>query len=74
MIDGSEERNRQLAFELQNSNVCEKHSKEKQKHKGVKKEALEKEGAVDELETTEAARFLKKLELHLYYMVKKVRF
>ena len=29
MIDGSEERNRQLAFELQNWNVCEKRSKEK---------------------------------------------
>ena len=27
MIDGSEERNRQLAFELQNSHVCEKRSK-----------------------------------------------
>ena len=26
MIDGSEKRNRQLAFELQNSYVCEKHS------------------------------------------------
>ena len=26
MIDGSEKRNRQLAFELQNSHVCEKHS------------------------------------------------
>ena len=24
MIDGSEKRNRQLAFELQNSHVCEK--------------------------------------------------
>ena len=24
MIDGSEKRNRQLAFELQNSQVCEK--------------------------------------------------
>ena len=35
---------------------------------------MEKEGAVDELETNEAVRFLKKLELHLYYMVKKVRF
>ena len=28
MIDGSEKRNRQLAFELQNSHVCEKRSKE----------------------------------------------
>ena len=28
MIDGSENRNRQLAFELQNSHVFEKHSKE----------------------------------------------
>ena len=27
MIDGSEKRNRQLAFELQNSHVCEKHGK-----------------------------------------------
>ena len=29
MIDGSEERNRQLAFELQNLHVCEKRSSEK---------------------------------------------
>jgi len=28
MIDGSQTRNRQLAFELQNSHVCEKRSKE----------------------------------------------
>ena len=27
MIDGSEKRNRQLAFEPQNSHVCEKRSK-----------------------------------------------
>ena len=27
MIDGSEKRNRKLAFELQNSHVCEKRSK-----------------------------------------------
>ena len=27
MIDGSEKRNGQLAFELQNSHVCEKRSK-----------------------------------------------
>ena len=27
MIDGSEKRNRQLAFELQNSHVCEKRTK-----------------------------------------------
>jgi len=27
MIDGSEKHNRQLAFELQNSHVCEKRSK-----------------------------------------------
>ena len=27
MTDGSEKRNRQLAFELQNSQVCEKRSK-----------------------------------------------
>ena len=26
MIDGTEKRNRQLALELQNSHVCEKHS------------------------------------------------
>ena len=26
MIDGSEKRNRQLAFDLQNSHVCEKRS------------------------------------------------
>ena len=26
MIDGSEKRNRQVAFELQNSHVCEKRS------------------------------------------------
>ena len=26
MIDGSQKRNRQLAFELQNSHVCEKRS------------------------------------------------
>ena len=29
MIDGSEKHNRQLAFELQNSHVCEKHSNER---------------------------------------------
>ena len=29
MIDGSEKRNRQLAFELQNSHVCEKRSNDK---------------------------------------------
>jgi len=29
MIDGSEKRNRQLAFEFQNSHVCEKRSKKK---------------------------------------------
>ena len=27
MVDGSEKRNRQLSFELQNLHVCEKHSK-----------------------------------------------
>ena len=32
MIDGSEKRNRQLAFELQNSYVCEKRS-----NPGIKK-------------------------------------
>ena len=31
MMDGSEKRNRQLAFELQNSHVCEKRSKSKTK-------------------------------------------
>ena len=36
MIDGSEKRNRRLAFELQNSHVCEKCSKEdKTSLKGV---------------------------------------
>ena len=30
MIDGSEKRNRQLAFELQNSHVCEKRSNKKE--------------------------------------------
>ena len=29
MIDGSENRNRQLAFELQNSHVCENRSKQR---------------------------------------------
>ena len=33
MIDGSEKRNRQLAFELQNSHVCEKRSNKRfQRH------------------------------------------
>ena len=31
MIDGSEKRNRQLAFELQNLHVCEKRRKENAK-------------------------------------------
>ena len=31
MIDGSEKRNRQLAFELQNSHVCEKRSNSNKK-------------------------------------------
>jgi len=31
MIDGSEKRNRQLAFELQNSHVCEKRSNSQEK-------------------------------------------
>ena len=35
MIDGSEKRNRQLAFELQNSHVCEKLSKEVKKRREV---------------------------------------
>ena len=33
MIDGSEKRNRQLAFELQNSHVCEKRSKRRWSYK-----------------------------------------
>ena len=33
MIDGSEKRNRQLAFELQNSHVCEKCSNDKLRSK-----------------------------------------
>ena len=38
MIDGSEKRNRQLTFELQNSHVSEKRSKpEKLQRKGEKK-------------------------------------
>ena len=38
MIDGSEKRNRQLAFELQNSHVCEKHSKANEKYRyGLRK-------------------------------------
>ena len=32
MIDGSEKRNRQLAFELQNSHVCEKRSNGDDEH------------------------------------------
>ena len=32
MIDGSEKRNRQLAFELQNSHVCEKRSKKQSRY------------------------------------------
>ena len=32
MIDGSEKRNRQLAFKLQNSHVCEKRSKVSSEH------------------------------------------
>ena len=28
MIDGSEKHNQQLAFELLNSHICEKHSKD----------------------------------------------
>ena len=35
MIDGSEKRNRQLAFELQNSPVCQKHSKNKKLHRNM---------------------------------------
>ena len=41
MIDGSEKRNRRLAFEFQNSHVCEKRSKEKKqicKHRTTVKE------------------------------------
>ena len=37
MIDGSEKRNRQLAFELQNSHVCEKRSNKcEEKNQSVK--------------------------------------
>ena len=32
MIDGTEKRNRQLAFELQNSHVCEKRSNGDDEH------------------------------------------
>ena len=35
MIDGSEKRNRQLAFEFQNSRVCEKRSNNKNKNADV---------------------------------------
>ena len=37
MIDSSEKRNRQLAFELENSHVCEKRSKIRAKIKLVLK-------------------------------------
>ena len=44
MIDGSEKRNRQLTFELQNSHVSEKRSKpENLQRKGEKKKCEEKE-------------------------------
>ena len=33
MTDGSEKRNRQLAFELQNSHVCEKRSNKREEKK-----------------------------------------
>ena len=32
MINGSEKRNRQLAFELQNSRICEKRSNRRQSY------------------------------------------
>ena len=35
MIDGSEKRNRQLPFELQNSRVCEKRSKQNSDYKKI---------------------------------------
>ena len=47
MIDGSKKRNRQLAFELQNSHVCEKRSKaqaEKWNANKGKNDALFKDG------------------------------
>ena len=40
MIDGNEKRNHQLAFELQNSHVCEKRSNEEKRKQGNKKEKL----------------------------------
>ena len=40
MIDGSEKRNRQLAFELQNSHVCEKRSNQFEKLRETKGKAL----------------------------------
>ena len=36
MIDASEKRNRQLAFKLQNSHVCEKRSKYRHRKKKLK--------------------------------------
>ena len=36
MNDGSEKRNRHLAFELQNSHVCEKRSKTMQNYNNLK--------------------------------------
>ena len=41
MIDGSEKRNRQLAFQLQNSHVCEKRSKEKDERNLIKIESVD---------------------------------
>jgi len=38
VIDGSEKRNRQLAFELQNSHVCEKRSKQRKERNMEKAE------------------------------------
>ena len=40
MIDGSEKRNRQLAFELQNSHVCEKRSKSALKNAFLGKKSI----------------------------------
>ena len=40
MIDGTEKHNRQLAFELQNSHVCEKRSKGSEQDSGRKLKTL----------------------------------
>ena len=48
MIDGSEKRNRWLAFKLRNSHVCEKRSKKegKKERKKERKKTLFTEGRV----------------------------